>query len=71
MAKKKFKDLGTGAKIGVVVLSAAQLALQGAALKDLKERPAAQVKGPKILWFGLSFMNFAGPCAYFLIGRRK
>jgi len=71
MGKKKFKDLGTGGKIGVVALSAAQLALQGAALKDLKERPAAQVKGPKILWFAVSFMNFAGPSAYFLFGRRK
>ncbi|HXD28634.1 MAG TPA: PLDc N-terminal domain-containing protein [Arthrobacter sp.] len=70
MGKKKFKDLGTGGKIGVVALSA-QLALQGAALKDLKERPAAQVKGPKILWFAVSFMNFAGPSAYFLFGRRK
>ncbi|WP_417233773.1 PLDc N-terminal domain-containing protein [Arthrobacter sp.] len=70
-AKKRFKDLGTGGKIGVTLLGAAQVALQGAALKDLKGRPAAQVKGPKLMWFAVSFMNFGGPIAYFLIGRKK
>lgn len=70
-AKKRFKDLRLGGKIVVMVLGAAQVALQGAALKDLKGRPAGQVKGPKPLWFAISFLNFGGPIAYFLIGRRK
>lgn len=70
-AKKRFKDLGTGGKIGAMVLGAAQVALQGAALRDLKQRPAARVKGPKPFWFAVSFLNFGGPIAYFLIGRRK
>ncbi|MBM6622412.1 hypothetical protein JTF08_12400 [Micrococcaceae bacterium RIT802] len=70
-AKKRFKDLGTGGKIIVMILGAAQVALQGAALKDLKQRPAAQVKGPKPFWFAVSFLNYGGPIAYFLIGRRK
>ncbi|GAA1355501.1 hypothetical protein GCM10009596_02830 [Arthrobacter rhombi] len=70
-AKKRFNELGAGGKIGVMVLGAAQVALQGAALKDLKDRPAAQVKGPKLLWFAVSFLNFGGPIAYFLIGRKK
>lgn len=71
VAKKRFKELGAGGKIGAMILGAAQVALQGAALKDLKERPAAQVKGPKLLWFAVSFLNFGGPIAYFLIGRKK
>jgi hypothetical protein len=69
--RKRFKELGAGGRIGVMVLGAAQVAPQGAALKDLKDRPSAQVKGPKLLWFAVSFLNFGGPIAYFLIRRKK
>ncbi|HEY8294750.1 MAG TPA: PLDc N-terminal domain-containing protein [Micrococcaceae bacterium] len=54
-----------------MVLAAAQISLQVAALKDLKKRPAAQVNGPMAAWVAGSFINFVGPIAYFMIGRKK
>ncbi len=54
-----------------MVLAAAQVSLQAAALRDLKKRPAAQVNGPKAAWVAASFINFVGPIAYFMIGRKK
>ncbi len=47
-----------------------QLSLLAAALVDIWRRPADQIRGPKRLWVGLSFINFAGPLSYFAIGRR-
>lgn len=70
-AKKSLKNMSGTQKFRVAILGAAQLALQGAAVKDLMRRPAAQVKGPKAAWFAVSFLNFIGPAAYFLFGRRK
>lgn len=66
-----WKDLSSAQRAGIVVLSAAQLALAGAAAVDLVRRPAAQVRGPKALWgLGLA-VNWFGPAAYLLLGRRR
>ncbi|RBY79746.1 hypothetical protein [Blastococcus sp. TF02A-26] len=54
---------------GVVVDSVAK----AAALRDLRRRPAAQVRGPKWLWgaaIALTGSLGAVPLAYFLVGRR-
>lgn len=69
--KKSFKDLSTGQKLRVGLTAAVQIALQTAALRDLKKRPAAMVNGPKPAWFAASFLNFIGPAAYFLFGRKR
>jgi hypothetical protein len=69
--KKSFKDLSGGQKLRVAVTAAVQIALQTAALRDLKKRPAALVNGPKPAWFAASFLNFIGPAAYFLFGRKR
>ncbi|UNK46239.1 PLD nuclease N-terminal domain-containing protein [Arthrobacter sulfonylureivorans] len=69
--KKSFKDLSGGQKLRVAVTAAVQIALQTAALRDLKKRPAALINGPKPAWFAASFINFIGPVAYFLFGRKR
>ncbi|MBG0740145.1 PLDc N-terminal domain-containing protein [Paeniglutamicibacter antarcticus] len=69
--KKKWKDMSTGRRRATVIATGVQLALQGAALADLKKRTPAQVNGPKAIWVAASFINFAGPILYFLSGRRK
>jgi hypothetical protein len=69
--KKSFKDLSGDQKRRVAVTAVVQLALQAAALKDLKKRPKAMVKGPKPAWFAASFVNFIGPLAYFFFGRKR
>lgn len=72
MAKKKsFKDLSRGGKIAIVLSAIAQLTLMFAAFKDLSKRPAELVNGPKPAWAAASLINFVGPIAYFVFGRRK
>jgi hypothetical protein len=71
MKKKSFRDLSGGQRLRVAIMAGLQLILQTAALKDLKKRPAALVNGPKPVWFAASFLNFIGPVAYFLLGRKR
>ena len=69
--KKRWKDLSRGAKCVIVLAGCAQLGLQVAALRDLSQRTPAQVNGAKTTWVATSFINFAGPIAYILRGRKK
>lgn len=69
--KKRWKDLSKGAKYAIVLAGCVQLGLQVAALRDLSQRTRAQVNGSKSTWVAASFINFAGPIAYFLRGRKK
>ncbi len=49
-----------------------QLALIVLGISDLARRAPKEVNGPKWLWAILIiFLNFIGPIAYFLIGRRE
>ena len=48
-----------------------QVGLLIAALVDLRRRPADQLRGSKAMWTAVSFVNFAGPLAYFVFGRRR
>ncbi|MEE4025585.1 PLDc N-terminal domain-containing protein [Gordonia sp. PKS22-38] len=68
--KKRFSQLSPRSRALIIVGAVVQFALQGAALRDLKRRPAAQVRGPKQLWLGVSFLNYVGPIAYFVVGRK-
>lgn len=69
MATKKWADLSARQRRLVVAGGAVQVALQTAALVDLAKRPPEQVNGPKAAWVAASFVNFAGPIAYFMFGR--
>jgi len=69
--KKRWSDLSTRQRAGVVGAGVVQSALLAAALVDLRRRPADQVNGSKPMWAALSFVNFLGPLAYFAFGRRR
>lgn len=68
---KKWQDISTAAKLRIAVVGVIQIALLGAALWDLRKQPAKQINGPKKMWYGLVFVNFVGPIAYFLVGRKQ
>lgn len=70
-SRRRWRDLGPGARAVVVISAIIQLGLLGAAQADIKRRSAEQLKGPRWLWVSLSFINFVGPIAYFLFGRRN
>jgi hypothetical protein len=40
-------------------------------LRDLRRRPAAAVRGPKLLWGAWIRLNTTGSMAYWLFGRRR
>lgn len=58
-------------RAGITFAGIAQITLLLAALRDLRRRPASQVRGRKSVWAALSFVNFIGPLAYFVFGRRR
>lgn len=68
---RRWNELTIIEKVGVIALGAIQVALFGAAQWDIRRRPASQISGSKALWTALAFINFAGPIAYFLFGRRR
>jgi hypothetical protein len=70
-AKQHWSNLSKRAKARIVVAGCLQIALQLAALRDLSQRKPLEVNGPKKAWVAASFINFAGPIAYFAWGRKK
>lgn len=71
MAKKRWDDLSGTQKRAIVLSGTAQIALLVAALVDIYRRPADEIRGGKLLWTAAAFVNFVGPLAYFLIGRKR
>jgi hypothetical protein len=68
---KKWSDLTPGQRAGAVAMMVVQVSLLIAALVDIRRRPAEQINGSKRLWVGVAFINFIGPIAYFVFGRKR
>ncbi len=68
--EKKWSELSNGERSLMVIGSAVQLGLQGVALVDLYRRDPSEIRGKKSWWVALSFVNFLGPIAYLVGGRR-
>lgn len=58
-------------KIGFVLLGILQVALFAAAQWDIHHRREEEIRGNKWIWTAVSFVNFAGPISYFLLGRSR
>lgn len=69
--KVSWNELSPPQRATIVGAGLVQISLTIAALRDLRRRPAEQVKGRKSLWVAASFVNFVGPLAYFAFGRRR
>lgn len=68
---KKWEDLSPLQQASVVALGMVQITLLAAALLDIRRRPAEQINGTKRMWTLISFINYVGPIAYFLFGRKR
>lgn len=71
MRTKKWSELTETQKTAVLTLISTQMALLLTALIDLRRRPATEINGSKRLWTAVVFVNFAGPIAYFVWGRKR
>jgi len=68
---KRWSDPSSAQKGAVVVSGMVQLGLLAAALVEIYRRPAGEIRGRKRLWAAVAFVNYVGPIAYFLFGRRR
>lgn len=69
--KKKWKDLSDMQKAAIILGGIVQFALLAAALVDIQKRAPEEINGNKNAWRLLAFVNFIGPIAYFLLGRKR
>ena len=69
--KKQWNDLTRCQQSAVVGAAVVQVTLLTAAQIDITRRPKEQIRGAKLLWRFLVFVNFIGPIAYFAIGRKR
>jgi hypothetical protein len=71
MKQKRWSDLTSAQRIGIVLLGTLQLLLLFASLWDIRQRSADEINGSKQVWTAAVFVNFIGPIAYFLFGRKR
>jgi hypothetical protein len=68
---RRWEDFTPRQQAALLTLASLQLSLAATAWADLASRPADRVNGPKPLWAAVIAVNFVGPVAYFLKGRRR
>ncbi|HEX6290166.1 MAG TPA: PLD nuclease N-terminal domain-containing protein [Herpetosiphonaceae bacterium] len=71
MRNRRWDELNTTQKSGIVMLAIVQIALLVTALIDIRRRPPDKINGSKRLWTAAAFINFIGPIAYFAFGRKR
>lgn len=71
MHRRSWSDLSTQQRAQIIIVGIAQLALLGAALWDIWHRPPDRIRGPRGAWTAASFVNWIGPLAYFIFGRKR
>ncbi|MFT4010452.1 MAG: hypothetical protein QM655_10475 [Nocardioidaceae bacterium] len=70
MAKKKWSELSRTQKRLIIVGGVAEVVITALAARDLRQRPASGVRGPKAVWAASFVVQPFGPLAYFGLGRR-
>ena len=69
--RKKWVQLSTPQKVASVVVGLVQYSLLAAALWDIWHRPEEEINGTRRMWTMVAFLNFVGPLAYFVMGRKR
>ncbi|MDU0477733.1 PLDc N-terminal domain-containing protein [Staphylococcus chromogenes] len=67
----KWDDLDPAAKASLFGIAAYEIVEKLVVWHFIYHRPAHKTRGPKWMWFALSFINILGPAAYALFGRKK
>jgi len=65
-----WSELSPTTRVAIVAGGLAELVVTSIALRDLVRRPAALVRGPKLLWFLGLFVQPVGAPLYLAVGRR-
>lgn len=67
----QWADLDPAAKACIIGFGVAESVEKLATWHFIYHRPAEKTRGPKWMWFLLSFVNGVGPLSYALFGRKK
>ena len=68
--KKTWSELSPTTRAAIVAGGLAEVVVTSIALRDLVRRPAALVRGPKLLWGPLLLVQPIGSPLYLIAGRR-
>jgi hypothetical protein len=71
MRSKPWKEFSPSQRGALTAGAAVQLGLLAVALLDIRRRSSHELRGGKRFWLPAVFVNFVGPVAYFLVGRRR
>ena len=71
MAKKSWADMTPTQKKVIVATGILEVVVTTWCLRDLKQRPAELVLGPKALWGLAMSVQPIGPIAYLVWGRKR
>ncbi|MCU0313115.1 MAG: hypothetical protein MUC84_03525 [Solirubrobacteraceae bacterium] len=71
MGQRRWSDLTEAQRRGIAAGGAAQLALALAAAISIHGTPEDRVRGRKGAWYLACLVNWAGPLAWFAVGRRR
>jgi len=69
--KKRWQDLTARQQTATVVMGVVQVGLLVAALYDIHQRSDQELTASKRAWTAIAFINYVGPIAYFLFGRKE
>jgi hypothetical protein len=58
-------------KVVLAIVAVVHVTIMTLTWRDLRSRPAGQIRGPKQLWRVASALNTSGSAAYWLFGRRR
>lgn len=70
LVSSDFQAASPAKRASLSILTLIQVALQLATWVSLARRDARDINGPKWFWFAASFVNFLGPIAYLMGGRK-
>ena len=70
-SKQKWGELPAGKRAMVLTAVSVQLSLLLTAQADLRRRSDDEIRGSKRVWRAVAFVNFIGPLAYFVFGRKR
>ena len=70
MSSRTFTEMSTPTKVLLGALAAVQVGLLGAAHWDISHRDPEDLRGSPMAWRAITLLNFVGPIAYFLRGRK-
>jgi len=71
MKQKKWSELSPAGRVAIIAASVTELVVTAVASRDLSRRPTPEVRGPKLLWWPVLFVQPIGSPLYLLFGRRR